>query len=355
MNSRSLRNRAIHSMNTIRIVSKPTPAQWQKEMAEAFTRIDELFAFLGLDTGRIPASIPAAATFPFRVPRSFASRMEKGNNDDPLLLQVLPSPRELDVQPDFIRDPVGDMAARAAPGVLQKYRGRTLLITTGACAINCRYCFRREFPYSDNQLGKRHESAALDYIATDPSISEIILSGGDPLALDDRRLANLTESLAAIPHIKRLRVHTRMPIVLPSRITPSLLRWLTDTHLKTVLVVHANHPNELNETVADAFAPLRQSPVTLLNQSVLLRGINDTSETLTRLSERLFAIGILPYYLHLLDKTTGTAHFNVSRANGRKLHRSLMRELPGYLVPKLVWEQPAAPFKMPVEGYPANV
>ncbi|MEN8259010.1 MAG: EF-P beta-lysylation protein EpmB [Pseudomonadota bacterium] len=333
-----------------------TPApNWQREMAEAFTQLDDLFTFLNLGHDLLPASIKAAGKFPFRVPRSFASRMEKSNIDDPLLRQVLPSLREFDTHSDFIEDPVGDLPARAGASVLQKYRGRALLITTGACAVNCRYCFRREFPYSDNQLGKSHEAQALEYIKRDPTISEIILSGGDPLVLGDRRLAALAEELAAIPHLKRLRLHTRLPIVLPNRITRELVEWLSRTRLQTIVVVHANHPNELNDEVADSLAPLKQAGVALLNQSVLLRGVNDTAEALTVLSERLFAAGIMPYYLHLLDKTAGTTHFDVSREKARELHWELRRQLPGYLVPRLACEQPGAPFKLTVEEMPMNV
>jgi EF-P beta-lysylation protein EpmB len=322
---------------------------WQAELADSFTKPEDLLAFLELDAEDFPELLPAARRFPFRVPRGYAGRMAKRDPTDPLLLQTLPRPEELLVLADFAADPVGDLQAVAKPGVLQKYRGRVLLITTGACAIHCRYCFRREFPYDGNALARSREREALDYIARDRGIREVILSGGDPWVLSDQRLGELAAGLAAIPHLRRLRIHTRLPLVLPSRVTPDLVRCLAETRLCTVVVVHANHPNEFDGEVSGALDSLRRAGIHLLNQSVLLRGVNDTGETLIRLSETLFEHGVLPYYLHLLDKARGTAHFDVSAERARELLRAMRRSLPGYLVPRLVREEAGEPYKTPVD------
>jgi len=321
---------------------------WKAEMADSFTRIEDLFSYLRLHGGHSEKRTEAMGRFPLRVTRSFASRMEKGNPNDPLLLQVLPIDKEMLELPEFVGDPVGDVQSIAVPGVLHKYHGRALLITTGACAINCRYCFRREFPYAESQLSHSKEAQALTHLAHNPTINEVILSGGDPLALEDARLASLVQSLAAIPHINRLRIHSRFPIVLPSRATPNLAKILTATRLKLVLVVHANHAKEFDSDVAKALSSLRQTGMTLLNQSVLLKGINDSVEALAELSERLFELGVLPYYLHMLDKARGTGHFEVSEPQALELHEKLRRRLPGYLVPKLVRETAGAPYKLSV-------
>lgn len=319
-------------------------------MSEAFTRVDDLFSFLQLDKSRLPASLKAAQTFPFRVPRSFAARMEKGKPDDPLLRQVLPSPREFDSAPDFVSDPVGDRPALAAPGVLRKYHGRALLIATGGCAVHCRYCFRREFPYSDHQLGHSQEAEALRYLGGDPTIEEVILSGGDPLMLSDKRLCGLIERLSAVGHLKRLRIHTRLPIAVPSRITAKLVECLRKSPLQPVIVVHANHANEIDREVIDCLASLRRAGVSLLNQSVLLRAVNDSADALIALSKTLFRAGVLPYYLHLLDKTIGTSHFDVTSEKALELLDEMRKKLPGYLVPRMVREQQGAAFKIPIES-----
>lgn len=320
---------------------------WQAELADSYTDPSELLRFLGLDPRDFPAPHRAAG-FPFRVTRSYAARMGKGDPADPLLRQVLPLAAELAEQPGFVADPVGDLAANPAPGLLQKYRGRALLVTTGACAIHCRYCFRREFPYEANPLGKRFERAALDFIAGDESLHEVILSGGDPLVLGDDRLAALVAGIAAIPHVRRLRVHSRLPVVLPSRITAELVRVLTGSRLKPVLVIHANHPAEFDAAVGAALDRPRAAGIALLNQAVLLRGVNDDAATLIRLSETLFEHGVLPYYLHLLDRARGTAHFEVEEARGRELLRDMREALPGYLVPKLVREVEGEAYKRPI-------
>lgn len=321
---------------------------WQAELADSFTQPRTLLQSLALDPADFPGLDAAALDFPFRVTRCYAARMEPGNPDDPLLRQVLPLGAELREYPGFLADPVGDLAAVAAPGLLHKYRGRVLLIATGACAIHCRYCFRRGFPYEDNLLGRSREQAALDHIAGDASIREVILSGGDPLVLNDERLERLVAALEAIPQVQRLRLHSRLPVVLPSRVTEALLRRLADSRLRMVLVIHANHAREFDGAVGTALSALRGAGATLLNQAVLLRGINDSADALAELGETLFAHGVLPYYLHLLDRARGTAHFEVDEARATALLRELRASLPGYLVPKLVREVEGEAFKRPV-------
>lgn len=320
---------------------------WQAELAAAFTRPEELLDFLDLPELKQVHPAAAVAAFPLRVTRSFAERMVKGDPADPLLRQVLPIADEGLDAPGFLADPVGDLASVAAPGLLHKYQGRVLLVATGACAIHCRYCFRREFPYGAEQMSRQREGAALDYMRGDASIREVILSGGDPLVLSDERLAELLRKLEAIPHIQRVRLHSRLPVVLPSRVTEGLAALLANTRLQAVMVIHANHGREIDQAVGRAVARLREAGVSLLNQSVLLRGVNDSAATLAELSEALFAQGVMPYYLHLLDKARGTAHFEVAETVARDLHVQLRRTLPGYLVPRLVREEPGAPFKLP--------
>jgi EF-P beta-lysylation protein EpmB len=274
------------------------------------------------------------------VPRGFVARMRRGDPGDPLLRQVLPLPDEQLAVPGYGADPLQEAQARRAPGLLQKYRGRALLVTTGACAVHCRYCFRREFPYAEQvgDLGRWRES--LQHIAADPGITEVILSGGDPLSLSDARLAALGDELARIPHVTTLRLHTRQPIVLPERVDSGLLAWLRGLPWRVVIVVHANHPNEIDAPVAAALQALRASGATLLNQSVLLAGVNDDAAVLAALSRALHAAGALPYYLHMPDPVAGTAHFAVTERTAVAIIDHLARELPGYLVPRLVRETP---------------
>jgi EF-P beta-lysylation protein EpmB len=322
---------------------------WRQELADAVCDPAELFAILGLDQAALPAARAAAQRFPLRVPRGFVARMRRGDPRDPLLRQVLPLGAELDAVDGYGADPVGDLASSRAPGLLAKYRGRALLVATGACGVHCRYCFRREFPYADANPRADGWRAALDAIAADATIAEVILSGGDPLSLSDRRLAELVERIAAIPHVARLRIHTRQPVVLPSRVDDALLGWLGATRLRTVVVLHANHAHELDREVRAACARLAARGATLLNQSVLLRGVNDSADALVALSEALFAAGVLPYYLHQLDRVAGAAHFAVPDAEARALHAAAAERLPGYLVPRLVREVAGAPRKMPLE------
>lgn len=311
---------------------------WQQQLSKAFTSIDDLCCYLGLSLDELPISQAASKNFPLRVPLSFAASIEKGNPNDPLLRQVLPIADELRTYPNYSNDPVGDIDAVVIPGLLHKYNGRVLLINTGSCAINCRYCFRRNFPYNELQLSKRQEASVIDYIKSDPTITEVILSGGDPLLLNDARLSQLIKQLEAIDHVKRIRIHSRLPIVLPARITDELANIFAVCSKQIVLVVHANHANEINERTATAFKLLKNKGIALFNQSVLLKGVNDNAATLCELSEKLFAHGIIPYYLHLLDKATGTGHFEVPEAEAKILIEQVQHRLPGYLVPKLVKE-----------------
>ena len=321
---------------------------WQQQLALAFNNIDDLCRYLHLSPKDLPVSAAAAASFPLRVPLSFAACMQKGDPHDPLLRQVLPVNDELSVYPGFNNDPVGDLASATLTGVLHKYHGRALFINTGSCAINCRYCFRRNFPYADLQLGKQAENAGISYIQENPDITEVILSGGDPLLLSDARLAKLLQQLNAIKHLKRIRIHSRLPIVLPARITDEFINTLTQSAKQIVLVVHCNHANEINPRVIAACQRLRSHGITLFNQSVLLQGVNDNVAALCALNEQLFSHGVIPYYLHLLDKATGTGHFDVSEAAATGLIKQVQAALPGYLVPKLVKEQAGALSKLAV-------
>lgn len=331
-------------MITRTVAIRQTPA-WQTALAQAISDPAELLRRLQLDTGLLPAAHAAARLFPLRVPLSYLQRMRPGDAADPLLLQVLPLHAELEAHNGYSLDPVGDRAATAQPGVIHKYHGRVLLTATGACAVHCRYCFRRHFAYADNNASSEHWAAALRYIAADVGIREVILSGGDPLTLSDAKLAEFAHALAGIAHVERLRIHTRLPIVLPSRVDAALCAWLAATRLQLSVVVHANHANELDGEVACALQALRTAGVTVLNQSVLLRGINDSVERLVDLSEALFRAGALPYYLHVLDKVAGAAHFDIPLADAQALHAAMRARLPGYLVPRLVREDAGAAAK----------
>jgi len=321
------------------------PPAWQRELQRAVTDPAELLAILGLGPEWLEPARAAAARSPLRVPRGFLGRIRPGDPDDPLLRQVLPLGVELDEVPGYGGDPVGDLDSRAGPGVLHKYAGRALLVTTGACAINCRYCFRRHFPYEDENASRSGFAQALATLRRDASITEVILSGGDPLTLGDRRLDALLGDLQAIPHLLRVRLHTRLPIVLPERIDDAFVALWSEVRLQRIVVVHANHANEIDGSVRAALARLAATGSTLLNQSVLLRGINDDAAALVGLSEALFAAGVLPYYLHLLDRVTGAAHFEVPEHEARALWSQISARLPGYLVPRLVREIPGAPAK----------
>jgi len=325
---------------------------WQRDLTRAITNPEELLANLGLDPGLAAPARAASSAFGLRVTRSYLARMRRGDANDPLLRQVLPLADELLETSGYGADPLQEHEATRAPGLLQKYAGRVLLITTQACAIHCRYCFRREFPYSAQQTaaeaGATRFRDALDVIASDTSIEEVILSGGDPLSLSDARLTRITDAIAGMRHVQRIRVHTRQPIVLPSRVDEGLLAWLGGIKRPTVIVLHANHPNEIDSEVRTACAKLRAAGITLLNQSVLLKGVNDDVDTLAQLSRALMDAGVLPYYLHLPDRVRGTAHFDVADSEAQRLVEGLGARLSGYLVPRLVREVPGAPYKVPV-------
>lgn len=334
---------------------------WQQAMRDAVTDVDTLCDALALPEHYRRAARDAARLFDLRVPRGYLARMRRGDIHDPLLRQVLPLDAEYVRVPGFTRDAVGDAASIRGDGLLHKYHGRALLITTGACAVHCRYCFRRHFDYASQHAGGGRTAAAIDRIAADASIREVILSGGDPLSLSNRRLAAIGERLDRIDHVKRLRVHTRTAVVLPERVDDGLVAWLAARHQRCVIVIHANHAHELSNDVAAALARLSAAGAVLLNQAVLLRGVNDSVAAQAALSERLFALGVMPYYLHLLDRVAGTAHFEVSEARAQQITQGLAGCLPGYLVPKLAREtagmnaksvlaNPAAP----VENYRAE-
>ena len=320
---------------------------WRAAWRDAITDAGELLQLLDLPA--LQARLPQGdAGFALRVPRGFVARMRKGDPRDPLLLQVLPQLAELDAHPGFVADAVGDQAARAAHGVLHKYQGRALLIASGTCAVNCRYCFRRHFPYAEDIAAARHWQESVDYVRNHADIEELILSGGDPLALSTTKLAELTAALADVPHLARLRIHSRLPVVLPERIDAEFTHWLGALPLAKVVVIHANHANEIDAGVIAACARLRDAGAMLLNQSVLLAGVNDDVDVLAELSRRLLAAGVLPYYLHQLDRVSGTAHFEVPDARARMLVDKLATRVSGYLVPRLVREIPGAAGKTPL-------
>ena len=318
---------------------------WQESLSDLITDPRELADFLQLDRRLDPAGEQALAQFPLKVPRAFAERMEKGNWRDPLLRQVWPSFVEEREAPGFTADPLRERHYNPRPGLLHKYRGRVLLIAAPHCAIHCRYCFRREFDYRENSPARAQWSEAFDYIHGDASIEEVILSGGDPMALGDGQLRWLLEAVSGISHVTTVRIHTRLPVVIPERVSGGLLAMLRECRQRVVLVIHCNHGQEIDADVAAALGALNHAGVRLLNQSVLLKGVNDDAAALSALAKRLFAENVLPYYLHLPDRVAGTRHFAVTLADAREIMRDLQASLPGYLVPRLVREDPGEPAK----------
>ncbi|WP_217521497.1 EF-P beta-lysylation protein EpmB [Vibrio metschnikovii] len=321
---------------------------WLQQLANGISDPEQLLTQLAIDPSPWQSGFKARALFAQRVPQSFVERMEKGNPHDPLLRQVLPLSDEFIIHPDYSTDPLEEQN-NATPGLLHKYRNRCLLIVKGGCAINCRYCFRRHFPYQDNKGNKSVWQQSLDYIAQHRQLNEVILSGGDPLMAKDHELSWLVEQIAAIPHIKRLRIHSRLPVVIPARITDELVSLCAETRLQVILVTHINHANEINAELSQQLARLRAEKVTLLNQSVLLKGVNDSVPAQVALSEALFDAGILPYYLHVLDKVQGAAHFYVSDEQARTIIAGLIEQVSGYLVPKLTREIGGRPSKTPLD------
>lgn len=330
--------------------TEPPFGHWQAALANAIKDPAELFRYLELPESLLQGAIAASKSFAFRVPQSYLNKIKKGDPEDPLLRQILPLEAELYEDNQFTHDPVGDLASMTIPGLLHKYHGRVLLITTPACGIHCRYCFRRHFPYQENRP-EQNWHAAIEYIQSTPDIHEVILSGGDPLSLSENRLKKLTDQLLKIPHLSTLRIHTRQPVVLPERINNEFLHWIDSLPWKIVMVLHSNHANEIDEVVARSLKLLHQHKVLLLNQSVLLAGVNDNSDTLVELSERLFSHDVLPYYLHMLDKVQGAKHFYVDTEKAAKLISEMQARLPGYLVPRLVKEVAGETSKRPVSGF----
>jgi EF-P beta-lysylation protein EpmB len=323
----------------------PAAPDWQTELRQCVDDPAELLALLELPDSLLDGAKVAHQDFALRVPRPWLNRIHKGDPNDPLLRQILPLADELLQVPGFNTDPLAEADANHASGLIHKYTDRVLLILSGACAINCRYCFRRHFPYGDNQLGPSQWQAVLDYLQQHPQVSEVIFSGGDPLATPDGRLQRMLNDLSRITHLKRIRIHSRLPVVIPQRVTDTLIDALTSTRLQPVLVLHVNHPQEVDAEVDAACRRLRQAGITLLNQAVLLRDINDNKTVQKILSERLFSCGVLPYYLFVLDPVAGAAHFDIDDQQARRLVGELQSELPGYLVPRLAREIPGRPSK----------
>ena len=328
-----------------------TTEGWQQQLRNVITSRDELLRVLGLSPADVGPDGGAGEDFALKVPHSFVQRMQHGDPRDPLLLQVLSSQREMIDTPGYGPDPVGESGATIPHrGIIHKYHGRVLLVVSGGCAVNCRYCFRRHFPYSDNRNSRQQWREAMQVINADDSIEEVILSGGDPLMPTDEQLRDLVAQIAAIPHVRRLRIHTRLPVVIPARVTDTLLDAITHPALQTVVVVHCNHAREIDSTLASALAALRQRNITVLNQSVLLAGINDSLDAQLDLCQALFAAGVLPYYLHVLDKVQGAAHFDVPDHRAQQLLAEMTDRLPGYMVPKLVREIAGAGSKTALDG-----
>ena len=321
---------------------------WQQLLAQAIREPNALIDYLELPNKPFYDALQANKNHQLLAPLGYLDKIQKGNWNDPLLKQILPIEDEMLEVKGYVSDPVGDLNASMASGVLQKYQGRALIITTGTCAIHCRYCFRKEYPYSDAKPATNNWQQVIKAIRSDPSLHEIILSGGDPLILSDQRLTSLCQQLAAIPHIHTLRFHTRLPVVLPQRIDANFLHWFTALPLNKVVVIHANHANEIDAVVGDKLRALTQSGATVLNQSVLLKGVNNSVEALENLSQQLFHYQTLPYYLHLLDKVKGTAHFDIQQQQALILMKKLRNRLPGYLVPKLVREVSGKRSKSPI-------
>lgn len=332
---------------SIKPLSQPINLQtdWKVELSQCVSSIDELLDQLGLNAEDLTASEQAANDFPIKVPQPFVQLMEYGNPNDPLLKQVLPVKPELDTDSNYSTDPVDESNYNPVAGIVHKYHNRVLMIISPNCAVNCRYCFRRHFPYDENRQSKQQWLKALDYLKAKPEINEVIYSGGDPLAANDHFLAWLTQQIESIEHIRRLRIHTRLPVVIPSRIDGHLLNWLGNTRLKPTMVMHINHTNEIDTALCEAVERLKTAGVTVLNQSVLLRAINDNSEQLVALSEKLFDSGIMPYYLHLLDPVQGAGHFDVPKQRAVQIFHQIQAQLPGFLVPRLAQEIAGKPSK----------
>lgn len=342
------RSSASHERQTADSGPAPKSPSWRDQVRAAIRRPEALLAALDLPGSLLVGARQAAREFELMVPQAFLARMRKGDPDDPLLRQVLPLAAECAPAPaGYVADPVGDLDAARQPGLLQKYAGRALLITAPTCAVACRYCFRRHFPYGENQAGKAEIPAMLEEIAASPDLEEIILSGGDPLMRSDAWLRELVAGLEAIPQLRRIRVHSRLPVVIPDRITEGLLQLLGDGRLAPSLVVHCNHPAELDAACGAALLRVVRRGIPVLNQAVLLAGVNDDADTQVALSQRLLDFRVLPYYLHQLDPVLGAAHFEVPVARGLEILAAMRRRLPGLGVPRYVREEAGATHKLP--------
>ncbi|WP_339718307.1 EF-P beta-lysylation protein EpmB [Marinomonas primoryensis] len=318
---------------------------WSQHLSQALTSLPELVKHLGLSEKLSQQGIEAHQSFKLLVPRPYLSRIEYGNPNDPLLLQILPSAAEMQKVIGYTKDPLEEADHNPQKAIVHKYKRRLLVITTGTCAVNCRYCFRRHFPYGDNQLAQAEWQSVIEYLEKHPEVNEVILSGGDPLMMKDALLADKIRLLEALPQIKRLRIHSRLPVVIPARVCDDMLTWINKSRLDIVMVWHINHANEMDNELAQAAFKLKQAGVTLLNQGVLLKGINDTVDAQVNLSEAVFDAGILPYYMFTLDPVEGAAHFDISIEDAQRLMGKVAAELPGYLVPRLAKEIPGKPAK----------
>ncbi|WP_239495689.1 EF-P beta-lysylation protein EpmB [Marinomonas primoryensis] len=318
---------------------------WSQHLSQALTSLPELVKHLGLSEKLSQQGIEADQSFKLLVPRPYLSRIEYGNPNDPLLLQILPSAAEMQKVIGYTKDPLEEADHNPQKAIVHKYKRRLLVITTGTCAVNCRYCFRRHFPYGDNQLAQAEWQSVIEYLEKHPEVNEVILSGGDPLMMKDALLADKIRLLEALPQIKRLRIHSRLPVVIPARVCDDMLTWINKSRLDIIMVWHINHANEMDSELAQAAFKLKQAGVTMLNQGVLLKGINDTVSAQVNLSEAVFDAGILPYYMFTLDPVEGAAHFDISIENAQRLMGKVAAELPGYLVPRLAKEIPGKPAK----------
>jgi EF-P beta-lysylation protein EpmB len=318
---------------------------WSQHLSQALTSLPELVKHLGLSEKLSQQGIEAHQSFKLLVPRPYLSRIEYGNPNDPLLLQILPSAAEMQKVIGYTKDPLEEADHNPQKAIVHKYKRRLLVITTGTCAVNCRYCFRRHFPYGDNQLAQAEWQSVIEYLEKHPEVNEVILSGGDPLMMKDALLADKIRLLEALPQIKRLRIHSRLPVVIPARVCDDMLTWINKSRLDIIMVWHINHANEMDNELAQAAFKLKQAGVTLLNQGVLLKGINDTVDAQVNLSEAVFDAGILPYYMFTLDPVEGAAHFDISIEDAQRLMGKVAAELPGYLVPRLAKEIPGKPAK----------
>ncbi len=324
---------------------------WQQQLTQALTHPLELLDYVGLPADSLGYSEKILEQFPVRVPHAYADRMVRSDPDDPLLRQVFPYYSEEAETTGYVQDPLAETALQPVPGLIQKYQSRVLAIATGACAVHCRYCFRRHFPYQEASVSKQNWEQSLSFIKADSSIKEVILSGGDPLTLSDSRIVTLCQALAAIPHVQRIRFHTRVPVVLPARLAQKLIEKLTALDKTLLFVLHINHANEIDEAVIRNIRLLQQHRIMVLNQSVLLKGVNDSVDKLIALSERLISNQVTPYYLHSLDPVAGAAHYQVSIEKAKNLLADMQQKVSGYLVPKLVQEEIGAPSKTQIVSF----